>query len=190
MLERFLTKKRAQTAIKLIPHTHGLGKVLDIGCGTYPYFLLNTGFSEKHGIDKYDPLITTQFDKQKIYIKNMNLGNDVILPYDNNYFDVITMLAVFEHFERDRLTQILYQVRRVLKTGGLFIVTVPAGWADKILTIMATFNLIRSDLFSEHKDVYTHKKVISLLHMAGFQTEKMRFGYFEMYMNFWVMAIK
>ena len=190
MLERFLTKKRAQIAIKLIPHTHGAGKVLDIGCGTYPYFLLNTGFSEKHGIDKYDSSITTQFDKQKIYIKNMNLENDVILPHDNNYFDVITMLAVFEHFERDKLIQILHQVRRVLKPGGLYILTAPAGWTDRILTIMATFKLISSDLFSEHKDVYTHKKIVSLLHMAGFQIEKMRFGFFEIYMNLWVMAIK
>lgn len=89
MLERFLTKQRVQTAIKLIPHTHGSGKVLDIGCGTYPYFLLNTGFSEKHGIDKCDSPITTQFDKQKIYISKQNLENDVIMPYDNNYFDVV-----------------------------------------------------------------------------------------------------
>jgi len=92
MLEKFLRKQRAQTAIKLIPHTHGSGKVLDIGCGTYPYFLLNTGFSEKHGIDKYD-LPIMQSDKQKIYIRNQDLENDVMSPYDNNYFDVITMLA-------------------------------------------------------------------------------------------------
>ena len=89
MLERFLAKKRAQTVIKLIPHSHGSGKVLDIGCGTYPYFLLNTGFSEKHGIDKYDSSITTQFDKQKIYISNQNLENDVIMPpFLSKYYSV------------------------------------------------------------------------------------------------------
>jgi len=35
-------------------------KILDIGCGTYPFFLLNTEFNKKYGmdpslkIDKYD----------------------------------------------------------------------------------------------------------------------------------------
>ncbi|HBE45379.1 MAG TPA: hypothetical protein DDW17_08060 [Deltaproteobacteria bacterium] len=28
------------------------GRILDIGCGSFPYFLKNTEFAEKYGIDK------------------------------------------------------------------------------------------------------------------------------------------
>jgi len=77
-----------------------------------------------------------------------------------------------------------------LKLGGLYILTVPAGWTDRILKIMATFKLLSPGHIYEHKDVYTHKKIASLLQTTGFQKEKMRFGYFEIYMNLWVVAIK
>ena len=52
-LEKFLAKKRLQMANKLIPTSFRQGKILDIGCGSYPYFLLNTPFRKKYGIDPH-----------------------------------------------------------------------------------------------------------------------------------------
>lgn len=189
-LDGILTRMRAKKVDELIPSIHRSGMILDIGCGTYPYFLLNTDFSEKHGLEKRTISDTTQFKKQKIYIKEYDLEQHVTIPYDNNSFDVLTMLAVFEHFDTGKLIQILNEVYRVLKPGGVYALTVPAGWTDKMLSILARFKLVSASLFNEHKDIYTHKKVASLLHLAGFQKEKMRFGYFEIYMNLWVMATK
>lgn len=102
-LDGILSRMRAKMVDKLIPNIHRSGMILDIGCGTYPYFLLNTDFSEKHGLEKRTISDTTQFKKQKIYIKEYDLEQHVTIPYDNNSFDVLTMLAVFEHFDTGKL---------------------------------------------------------------------------------------
>lgn len=52
LLERFLAKKRAQKANELIPQLYRKGRILDIGSGAYPFFLLTTSFSEKFGVDR------------------------------------------------------------------------------------------------------------------------------------------
>ena len=189
LLDGFLSRKRAKRVNKLIPHSHRSGKILDIGCGMYPYFLLNTDFSEKHGLDRVIVPNASAFS-EKLCIKDYDLEKELTIPYADNSFDVLTMLAVFEHFDKEKLIQILREVKRVLKPGGVFILTVPAGWTDKLLTIMAKFKLVSASLFNEHKDTYTHKKIVSLLQTAGFQKEKMHFGYFEIFMNLWVKVTK
>jgi hypothetical protein len=45
LFERFLADKRISLANKLIPDSHWQGRILDIGCGEFPYFLLNMTFS-------------------------------------------------------------------------------------------------------------------------------------------------
>ena len=189
LLDGFLSRKRAKRVNKLIPHSHRSGMILDIGCGTYPYFLLNTDFSEKHGLDRVIVPNASAFS-EKLCIKDYDLEKELTIPYADNSFDVLTMLAVFEHFDKEKLIQILREVKRVLKPGGVYILTVPAGWTDKLLTIMAKFKLVSASLFNEHKDTYTHKKIVSLLQTAGFQKEKMHFGYFEIFMNLWVKVTK
>ena len=189
LLDGFLSRKRAKRVNKLIPHSHRSGKILDIGCGMYPYFLLNTDFSEKHGLDRVIVPNASAFS-EKLCIKDYDLEKELTIPYADNSFDVLTMLAVFEHFDKEKLILILREVKRVLKPGGVFILTVPAGWTDKLLTIMAKFKLVSASLFNEHKDTYTHKKIVSLLQAAGFQKEKMHFGYFEIFMNLWVKVTK
>ena len=52
LLEPILADLRAQKANKLIPSSLRSGRILDIGCGTYPYFLAHTSFEEKFAIDQ------------------------------------------------------------------------------------------------------------------------------------------
>ena len=52
LLEPMLADLRAQRANKLIPSSLRTGRILDIGCGTYPYFLAHTSFAEKFAIDQ------------------------------------------------------------------------------------------------------------------------------------------
>ena len=102
-LENFLSKKRATTVNRLIPISHRSGKILDIGSGTYPLFLLNTDFAEKYGIERITSQEISQLHKQKIYIKNYDIEKETTIPYDDNYFDILTMLAVFEHITSNNL---------------------------------------------------------------------------------------
>ena len=51
LLEGFLSEQRAKLANKKIPSELRSGKILDIGCGSYPNFLISTNFNIKYGLD-------------------------------------------------------------------------------------------------------------------------------------------
>src|SRR2546423_15607544 len=55
LLEGFLARQRVRRANSLIPESARAGRVLDIGCGTYPLFLLSTAFHERYGLDRSVP---------------------------------------------------------------------------------------------------------------------------------------
>lgn len=48
------------------------------------------------------------------------------IPFADEHFDVVVMSEVLEHLDKDILDQTLDEVRRVLRTGGRFVGTVPA----------------------------------------------------------------
>ena len=55
LIEKFLAIKRAKLAHKLIPLLYTRGRILDIGSGVCPFFLIQTTLYEKNGLDKnYD----------------------------------------------------------------------------------------------------------------------------------------
>lgn len=178
-------------ANRLIPSTHRRGRILDVGCGTYPLFLLNTKFSEKYGLDK---IVQENYDKkfqnQKITFINYDIEKECIMPFDSEYFDVVTMLAVLEHIEPKRLIIILKEVHRILRPGGMHIMTTPALWTDSLLRFMARLRLVSPVEIEEHKDAYNHSRLFSMFQEANFSKEKLRFGYFEMFMNMWATATK
>lgn len=187
LLEDFLAKKRAEKANSLIPQSFRKGRILDIGCGSYPYFLINTDFKEKYGIDPSLKLSDVKNKKLNLQVLDIT-GNG--LPFANSYFDVVTMLAVFEHIKHDKLNFALSEIKRLLKKDGIFVITTPAPWADKLLHFMSKFNLISKDEIHEHKHNYPKKKIESILQEVGFEKNKTRSGYFELGFNMWFVVKK
>ena len=61
-----------------------------------------------------------QIDGQQIDIVNLNKD---ALPYEDGFFDLVTFTEVIEHLEHYRL--IIREAHRVLKPGGLLVVTTP-----------------------------------------------------------------
>lgn len=191
LLEGFLASQRAKVASRLIRSSHNKERILDIGCGTYPFFLKSCDFREKHGLDKIVPSNDVKaLECQRVLITNYNIEKEEVLPYESEYFDVLTMLAVFEHIEPAHLVKILREIRRVLKPGGMYIMTTPASWVDKILRLMAKLRLVSPVEIQEHKDTYTPSKISEILQEANFSKDNLRFGYFEMFMNIWATATK
>lgn len=187
LLEVFLAKKRAKLADNLITNDCRNGRILDIGCGSYPYFLITTKFNEKYGID---PSINLALVKNTgITLKKDKIDGSK-LPFSDNYFDAVTMLAVFEHIDHDKLKAVLREIRRVLKKDGVFIITTPAPWADKLLHFLATFSIISKEEIHEHKHNLSHKKIKDYLMETGFLKSKIKSGFFEGYMNMWFRAEK
>lgn len=186
LLEKWLATQRARVANQLILSSLRSGRLLDIGCGTYPFFLAHTSFREKVGLDH----AVEKIDDDSLTLMTYDLHRETTLPFEDSFFNVVTMLAVFEHIEPKRLAGVLAEIRRVLKPGGRYILTTPARWTDKLLRFMAKLRLVSPHEIEDHKDSYDHAKIISLLRRANFQESQITCGYFELFMNLWVTATK
>jgi len=187
LLEEFLAKQRSGLADRLIPYKKRKGSVLDIGCGKFPFFLVNTKFNKKYGIDK---LIRKGYDRHFQDIKIRFIHYDIVkeksMPFNDGYFDVVTMLAVIEHIHPEKLEGVFKEILRILKPGGMYIITTPAVAAGPILRFMAKLRLVSPAEIREHKHAYSHDKLLTLLQRSGFLKDKMRFGYF--FLNTWVVS--
>ena len=191
LLEKFLSQNRCRIANRLINPEYRSGRILDIGCGVYPLFLTNTQFAQKYGLDKVaDPQRHPQLAQQGIILTQFNFEKQVRLPFQDKFFDVVTMLAVFEHLPPEHLGIPLAEIHRILKTAGVLIMTTPAAWSDLILSFMAFTRLVSPIEIEEHKKTYYHVEIIDFLQKAGFSKEKIKSGYFEIFLNSWITAKK
>lgn len=93
---------------------------LDIGAGSGDLLKLLTSkiATISHACDYH----TERFKIDGVPIENVNLNTDN-LPYSDNSFDLVTCSEVIEHVENYR--QVLREAKRVLKKGGLLILTTP-----------------------------------------------------------------
>lgn len=101
--------------------------VLDIACGEgYGTFYLSTSAEKVLGVDISAETIHQASSK---YIKS-NLefihGSATKIPVDGEHvFDVITSFETIEHLSVDEQEEFLKEVKRLLKPGGLFIISTP-----------------------------------------------------------------
>lgn len=189
MLEGFLARKRTQMANRLIPAGCQGGRILDMGCGNHPYFLMQADLAEKYGLDRLERNTLEPVTDESIKLIDHDV-HELPLPFEDDYFDVVTMLAVFEHIEPRSMSDVLREIRRVLKPAGTYIITTPAPWTDFILRTMAKLGLISSEEIDEHKNMCSPKQIHAALAEVGFATENIRQGTFELGMNLWVTAEK
>jgi len=99
---------------------HLKGRILDVGCGQRPYENLfeTTGYV---GLE-----IDTQENRKTKKADIFYDGN--VFPFKDGEFDGVVANQVFEHvFYPDRF---LGEVRRVLRDGGMLLMTVPFIWDE------------------------------------------------------------
>jgi SAM-dependent methyltransferase len=186
LLEAFLARKRAAMANRLIPDAARDGDLLDVGCGSHPFFLLQAPVARPCGVDKLVPAAGRSIGD--VSLRHFDAERSSHLPFESQAFDVVTMLAVFEHIPPDSLVPLLADVRRVLRPGGTFIMTTPAGWADPILRTMARLRLVSPEEIDEHQDRYDRPFIRRVLGDAGFPDTAVETGTFELGMNLWARA--
>ncbi|HJS28695.1 MAG TPA: class I SAM-dependent methyltransferase [Anaerolineales bacterium] len=186
LLEPALARLRARKANELIPDSKRSGRILDIGCGSNPYFLAHTYFREKYAIDR----LPTGDIHPEIEWQVLDLNSTPSIPYPDSYFDVITSLAVVEHLNPTRLVSLLQDTHRVLKPGGVLIITTPAAWTTRLLKALSRINLVSQEEIDEHEFQYTLPLLGWYLGASNFELGKIRFGTFEFLMNLWAVAVK
>ncbi|MBC7320847.1 methyltransferase domain-containing protein, partial [bacterium] len=99
-------------------------KVLDVACGEgYGSNILAETAKEVIGVDISKEAIeqaTRKYRKENLSFKVMDANS---LEFDNGYFDAVVSFETIEHL--DKPYKFLREVKRVLKPGGLFIVSTP-----------------------------------------------------------------
>ena len=184
LLEPYLARRRAQLANQLIPPALRGERILDIGCGSYPYFLAHTRFKEKFAIDQLAPSSAAA----GIAWHQLDLNADPRLPFPDCFFSVITLLAVIEHLDRASLNVLFGELYRAVAPGGLVILTTPSAWGHVLLKWLARVNVVSAAEIREHRFVYALPLINQHLGRAGFAEHQQRVGYFELGLNQWATA--
>ena len=128
-------------------------KVLDVASGTgYGAFNMR---KNNPAID----VIGVEIDEMAVEYANFIYGGGVIsylkasildLPFEDNAFDVVTSFETIEHVKDDKGQ--VKEVLRVLKNGGLYIVSTPNAWSKHLF-----------GKTKYHVRDYTYEEITSLL---------------------------
>lgn len=156
-LENLIRQMRKRQVLKEFPKEKQEISLLDIGCGWNAELLrdLEPYISRGVGIDfKAPDLLSPKISTYKSYLNKA-------LPFKNNEFEIVTMLAVLEHLENP--LKILSEIQRVLKKDGLLILTTPSWLAKPILEFLAfKLAIVDKDEIIDHKRYFNHTDLIKL----------------------------
>ncbi len=163
---------------KIRPHLPPGAILCDIGCGPHAQLLrdLKSYIKEGIGLDKK----ISESREGNITLKNIFVEHE--LPMTDKSVDTVTLLAVLEHLLRP--VEILKEAKRILKPGGILLITVPTPPNKYIGEFLAyRLHLIDEAQYRDHKRYYSKRLLRDHLASAGFDLSKAKMGYFELGMN-------
>lgn len=130
---------------KVRPYIKVGSRLLDIGCadGT----LLKQLGSRLSGGIGVDPDLAADTSLGKIQLLKGYFPDAI--P-DSEPFDVITMLAVLEHFPPAAYSKLAQSCADYLRPGGRLLVTVPSPMVDYLLNLLSTLRLIDGMSLEQH----------------------------------------
>lgn len=133
--------------------------IIDIGIstGTNLQLLQSMGFINFTGIDCNEDALN--FCRQKGFL-SVRQGDACSLPLENESVDFVMATDILEHIENDSLA--LQEIYRILKPGGMGLITVP--------TFMLLWGL--QDEISHHKRRYLLPPLIEMISKTGFAVQK------------------
>ncbi len=170
-LDRFVQRWRIAKAVPFI----GKGaKILDIGSGEGELFeVLGDRISFGIGVE---PLLPETIEGPRYRVIPGPFPPQA--PFAQK-FDVITILAVLEHFPEEVLQTCCKTCRELLNTGGHVIITVPSRYVDGILNLMRFLKLVDAETLGEHHgfDVSMVAKLFPPAHFRLVTKKKFQLGF-------------
>jgi len=145
-------------------------KVIDAGCGIgQNVYGLNQWGYEAYGIDFVGDVVK----KTREGFPNLKISTqDVIkLDFSDSFFDGYWSLGVIEHF-KDGYSDIMKEVRRVIKDDGYLLLTVP--WFSPLRRLKAWFGLYpkidkNTDTAHFYEFILDSKQLIKTIEGEGFK---------------------
>jgi ubiquinone/menaquinone biosynthesis C-methylase UbiE len=130
-------------------------RVLEVGFGSGVTFLnLSDKYEEIYGIDltAEAEAVSAVFKKKQIKT-NLQNGNVMSMPYEDNYFDTVLLISILEHLKPADQQLAFQEIRRVLKPGGQVVYGVPIERGLMVIMFRLLGYDIREHHFSTEKDV-------------------------------------
>lgn len=182
-LEPILRRMRIGRVLPYVKDVPGC-RLLDVGCGWEARLLreLEPHLAAGWGIDFKAPPIATE------KLRTISARLDDRLPFEDESFDVVTMLAVLEHL--DKPLAILREVARLLRPEGRLLLTVPSRYAKPVLEYLAyRLGIVNPDEIRDHKTYFNREDLVRLLAQCeGLVLEQHR--YFQCGMNNYLVCRK
>jgi 2-polyprenyl-3-methyl-5-hydroxy-6-metoxy-1,4-benzoquinol methylase len=141
MVQRILQWLRI---FKVRPYIPRGARVLDIGCADGALFRqLGRRIGSGIGVD---PELARSVANGRFQLIADSIPGDLA----GSQFDAATMLAVVEHLPEDVITAMCDQCVRLLKPGGVLLITVPSPKVDGILKVLMWLRLAGNMSFEQH----------------------------------------
>lgn len=159
---------RENRILDVISRLSAKGRLLDVGCGTGSLImqLAHRGY-EVHGVDMSEECVRRTSENLRLFVPEDHIdikkGSAEKIDYPEGHFDIVIAAEVLEHVEKDDLT--VREIHRVIKPGGVCVITVPAN--------PALWDV--SDDMAGHKRRYSKRALLSLFTAASFQVERVSF---------------
>lgn len=158
------------------------GVLVDIGCDVPPVLINKVKKRMKKCIGL--EIAVESYREENVEVINIDLQKKIDLP--SKSADVITMLAVLEHMKHPK--EILIECCRILKPGGVILITVPSPRNEPLLKIFAALRLVRPEMIDQHENYFTVDSLKKLLVDAGFSHIEVKL--FELGLNTFARAKK
>ncbi len=136
-------------------------QALDLGCGTGKNLERLEQYARATGTDYYEEALRFCLERGHTMLCK---ADAIDLPFADNTFDITTALDVIEHLDDDYAA--LKELYRVMKPGGLLIVSVPA------YAILWTY----WDDILGHRRRYTTAMMRQVATRAGFRVRKLSYS--------------
>ncbi|MDD5109054.1 MAG: class I SAM-dependent methyltransferase [Candidatus Omnitrophica bacterium] len=138
--------------------------VLDLGCGVQHYLL-------KWGKDKFRVGYGLDYDVEDSQKENIHLVNykfQESLPFKDEFFNKVFLLAVLEHIEETGAGVLFLEFSRILKKKGRVIITIPTLRGKATLELLALkLRILSFEEISDHKHYYSAKEISDLARASG-----------------------